>query len=214
MYDLGIRFLYFGGLNILGDIIGRKKSVFEPACGYGRMKRYIHSDCTYSGIDLNRDFIAYGQKKNRDIRLGNVLDHTNYRKVDTVLLCDILHHLKTGDIRKLLSIAVQYAREKVVIIEPTFVTIAAKKNIFSRMIGRIMSRMDSDGINEIDHWMSRDEYDSLFRTLKQANHINDMRIRHHRNHDFVEMCINGCSPSLVHIQPKAEVAKASAAAIL
>lgn len=214
LYDLGIRFLYFDGLKILKDIIGKKKSVFEPACGYGRMTRYIHSDCSYSGIDLNSDFIAYGRKKKRNIEMGNVLDHTKYREADTVLLCDILHHLKTGDIRKLLSIAVQFAREKVVIIEPTFVTIATKKNIFSRLIGKIMATIDSDGINEIDQWMSREEYHNLFNSLKKANHINEMRIRHYRNHDFVEMCVNGCTPAKAHVEAHAEVTRAPIAASL
>jgi hypothetical protein len=165
--------------------------VFEPACGFGRMKRYLHPDCEYSGIDLNTDFIRYGQKKNRDIQVGNVLDKENYRNADVILLCDILHHLKLKDIRQLLSIVVQFAREKIVIIEPTFVTIAAKNNALSHGIGKIMAAMDADGFNEIDRWMSRKEYDHLFLELKEENHISLMKVRQHRNHDFVEMHING-----------------------
>lgn len=190
LYDWGIRFLYFDGLMILKNIIGRNKSVFEPACGFGRMKRYLFPDCTYSGIDLNEKFVRYGQKKNRDITLGDILDPQYYRTADTVLLCDILHHLKPADIRKLLCLAVQYARESVVIIEPTFVRIASGNNFVSRAIGRIMSIVDADGINKIEHWMSRKEYDELFESLKEDNHIDQMSIRHHRNHDFVEMRIH------------------------
>ena len=118
LYDWGIRFLYLDGLRIVKDLIGKNKSVFEPACGFGRMKRYLYPGCEYSGIDLNKDFIEYGQKKNRDILLGNVLEETQYRKADTILLCDILHHLKKHQIRELLHIAVKYAKEKIVIIEP------------------------------------------------------------------------------------------------
>jgi SAM-dependent methyltransferase len=189
LYDWGIRVLYFDGLKILRDIIGRKKSVFEPACGFGRMKKYIHSDCHYSGIDLNERFIKYGRRLKRDISLGNVLDSSRYRKADTILLCDILHHLKVSDIWKLFSIAAQFAIEKVVIVEPTFVKIASKNNFISRAIGKFMSVVDNDGFNQINHWMSRDEYNELFQSLKEAHNISEMRIRNHRNHDFVEMCI-------------------------
>ncbi len=194
MYDWGIRFLYLDGLKILKKIIGPNKTVFEPACGYGRIKKFLYPDCSYSGIDLNQKFIDYGQKKKRDIRLGNALDIDHYSHADTVLLCDILHHLKLPEIQKLLSIAVKFAREKIVIIEPTFVSIAAKKNPISTVIGKIMAMLDADGFNEIDHWMSKKEYNQLFYELKEANHVNEMRIRHYRNHDFVEMCINNGTP--------------------
>lgn len=191
LYDIGIRFLYFDGLKILKDIIGPNKSVFEPACGFGRMKRYLYPDCIYSGIDLNEEFIRYGQKRNLDIQLGNILDSDRYRAADTILLCDILHHLKYKDILELLSIAVRFAKEKIVIIEPTFVKIASQNNWLSRFVGKVMAALDADGLNEIEHWMSRKEYDSLFQTLKDSNHIERMNIRNYRNHDFVEMFING-----------------------
>jgi len=189
VYDFGIRFLYLDGLKIIKKLIGRGKSVFEPACGYGRMINYLYPDCTYSGIDLNETFIKYGQKRKRDVQKGNVLDIAHYREADIILLCDILHHLKLKDIYKLMSNAVQFAREKVVIVEPTFVTIAAKKNIVSRTIGKIMAAIDYDGFNRIDCWFSREEYDRLFESLKKSNDISDMKITQFRNHDFVEMIV-------------------------
>jgi SAM-dependent methyltransferase len=187
--------LYFDGMKILKDIVGRNKSVFEPACGYGRMKRHLYPDCAYSGIDLNRDFIRYGKRKNRDIGVGNVFDVTLYRQADVIMLCDILHHLKVKDIRRLLGIAVRFAREKVVIVEPTFVKIASKNNFFSRVAAKLMASLDADGINDIDHWMSREEYDRLFFSLKEENYIGEMKIRHFRNHDFVEMLVDGSRPA-------------------
>jgi SAM-dependent methyltransferase len=189
LYDWGIRFLYIDGLKILKDIIGRKKSVFEPACGYGRMKKYIHPDCSYSGIDLNETFINYGKKKNRNIKVGNALDSSMYKQADTVLLCDILHHLKMKDMYKLVETASEFAREKVVIIEPIFVTIGSKNNPFSRAVAKMMKVMDSDGFNEIERWLSIDEYNELFHSFRSMNGFKDMTIRNFRNHDFVELVV-------------------------
>jgi SAM-dependent methyltransferase len=189
VYGFAIRFLYLDGMRIVKNLIGKKKSVFEAACGYGRMQKYLDPSCTYSGIDLNEKFIEYGQKRNLDIRLGNVLDSSRYRKSDVILLSDILHHLTIKDIKKLLSIAVQFALEKVVIIEPVFVKIGSKNNFISRSIAKFMVWMDSDGFNEIEKWMSRKEYDALFKSLKESNNIKEMKITHYRNHDFVEMFV-------------------------
>lgn len=189
LYDIGIRFLYLDGLRILKKLVGKGKSVFEPACGYGRVKNYLYPCCTYSGIDLNEKFVKYGQKRNRDIQLGNILEKEHFRSADVVLLCDILHHLKLKDIYRLVSHAVHHAREKVVIVEPTFVAIGAKKNFISRFIGRIMAMMDADGFNQIDCWFSREEYDRLFDSLRESNGIKEMKITQFRNHDFVEMII-------------------------
>ena len=188
LYDLGIQFIYFDGLKILKDIVGRRKSVFEPGCGYGRMKKYLYPDCNYSGVDLNRSFIEYGKKRNRDISVGNALDEQWYRESDTILLCDILHHLN-GQKNDLVSLAVKFAREKVVIIEPLFVDIATKSNAFSLALGKFMAVMDADGLNEIDQWLSKDEYMELFRSMKESHHIKKMKTQNFRNHIFVEMYV-------------------------
>jgi len=189
LYDFGIRFLYFDALKILKDIIGKNKSVFEPACGYGRIKNYLYPDCTYSGIDLNETFINYGKKKNRDIDLGNALDESKFKEADTILLCDILHHLKIKDIYTLVAIAAKFAKEKVVIVEPVFVDIGARNNFLSRFIGNIMKVIDSDGFNDIERWLSKEEYDTLFHSLKDTNNFKEMNVKVFRKHDFVEMFV-------------------------
>ena len=189
IYDFAIRFLYFDGLKIVKKLIGGGKTVFEAGCGYGRMQKYLDPSCVYSGIDLNEKFVEFGRKKNRNIKIGNVLDRKQYRKSDVILLADILHHLTIKDIKKLLTISVHNAREKIVIIEPVFVDIGSKKNVFSRAVAKFMVFMDSDGFNEIEKWMSRDEYNDLFKSLKESNNIKEMKITHYRNHDFVEMFV-------------------------
>jgi SAM-dependent methyltransferase len=177
-------------LKILKPIIGEEKEVFEPACGYGRIKRFISSTCKYSGIDLNERFVNYARRRNRDIRMGNILDSKNYKESDVIILSDILHHLSREDIRTLFSIAVRFAREKIVIVEPEFVTYAAKKNTLSRALGKFMAVMDYDGINEIEKWLSDEEYKSLFYDLKESNNIEKFKIKKFRRHYFVEMFMN------------------------
>lgn len=189
LYDFGIRFLYFDGMKIVKKVIGKGKSVFEAGCGYGRMKKYLDPSCSYYGIDLNEKFVEFGKKRNRNIDIGNILDESLYRESDVILLADILHHLTAGDIRKLISISVRHAREKVVIIEPVFVNIGSKNHFLSRAIAKFMAWLDSDGFNEIEKWMSREEYDELFLSLKASNNIKEMKVTHFRNHDFVEMYV-------------------------
>ena len=188
LYDLGIHFLYLNRLKIVKEIVGHGQSVFEPACGFGRMKKYLYADCAYAGIDLNEKFIRFGRNKNRDIRLGNILEEASYRPADVILLCDILHHLHRPDIHRLARIAGKFAK-RIVIIEPTFVALAAKKNTFSHLLGKLMTRVDADGFNEISHWMSREEYNDLFVSLNAVIPVLTMTIRHHYYHDFVEIVL-------------------------
>jgi SAM-dependent methyltransferase len=188
LYELGIHFLYLNRLKILKEIVGHGKSVFEPACGFGRMKKYIYPDCSYSGIDLNEKFICFGRKKNRAINVGDILEEKNYRPADIILLCDILHHLQMPELHRLFRIAGKFAK-RIVIIEPTFVALAAKKNTFSHLLGKLMTRVDSDGFNEITHWLSREEYQELLASLNAVIPIRNMTIRHHYYHDFVEIVL-------------------------
>lgn len=189
LYDAFIRILYFDGLKILGSMVGKHKRVFEPACGYGRMRRYLDATCEYAGIDRNQKFIRYARKKNLDVAVGDIFDPAHYRRADVVLLADILHHLGNEDIHRLFSISLRYAREKVVIIEPGFVHIGAGKNPFSRLMAKIMSVLDADGINRIGRWLSRKESLQLYGDLARVPAVASHRVTRFRQHDFVEMFI-------------------------
>ncbi len=187
IYELGINILYLDALKILKNIIGHNKSILEPASGYGRNIRYIHPDCSYSGFDLNKSFVNYAKKKGRDICLGNIFDEDNYKSVDIILLCDILHHLKDEEIEDLLLLSTKYAKEKIVIIEPQFVNIASKRNIFSKIFAKVFSIIDYDGINQIENWLSEKEYYELFNRLRKQNRIKEINIKKFRKHFFVQM---------------------------
>lgn len=187
IYETGIRFLYWGGLKKLSSMIGECQTVFEPACGYGRIKKFLPENCVYSGIDLNKAFIRYGQQKGLDVRLADIFDADAYPESDLILLCDILHHLSDEKIRRLLDISLRKGRAKLVIVEPAFVSVASSGNFFSRWLGRIFALADADGINEIENWLSEEEYQKLFDYIRTSPRVRDLSIVKHRFHYFVEV---------------------------
>jgi SAM-dependent methyltransferase len=187
LYSLSIRLLHFDGFKKIRDIIGKEKNVFEPACGFGRLQRYLYDSCSYSGIDLNEIFINFGKKRGLDIRIGNVLEETNYIKSDIIILCDILHHLTKDKIQEVVSIATKFAKEKIVIMEPTFVGLASGKGFFSRLAAKVFARVDFDGINNIEHWFTRQDYQKLFKHLKETNKFAGMKIQISKGYYFVEL---------------------------
>mgnify|MGYP001488660916 FL=1 len=187
LYSLSIRLLHFDGFKKIRDIIGKEKNVFEPACGFGRLQRYLYDSCSYSGIDLNEIFINFGKKRGLDIRIGNVLEETNYIKSDIIILCDILHHLTKDKIQEVVSIATKFAKEKIVIMEPTFVGLASGKGFFSRLAAKVFARVDFDGINNIEHWFTRQDYQKLFEHLKETNKFAGMKIQISKGYYFVEL---------------------------
>lgn len=189
IYEFGIQFLYWGGLKKLKQMFGEEKSIFEPASGYGRIKKYIPESCVYRGIDLNPSFVKYGQKKGLDIKLGDIFDPTLYPASDMVLLCDILHHLSDEKMRELLDLSVKFSREKVVIVEPAFVSIASSSNIFSRLLSRFFSMADADGINDIDRWLSEADYQTLFDHIRSIAGVKELIIEKHRFHYFIQVLL-------------------------
>lgn len=187
LYSMSIMLLHFDGFKKIRGIIGKGKNVFEPACGFGRLQRYLDDSCSYSGIDLNEIFINFGRKRGLDIRIGNVLEEKNYIKSDVIILCDILHHLTEDKIQRLVSIATKFAKEKVIIMEPAFVGLASGKGFFSRFLAKVFAKIDFDGINKIENWFTREDYQKLFKHLKKNNNFTHMRIQLSNQYYFVEL---------------------------
>ncbi|MCH8329572.1 MAG: class I SAM-dependent methyltransferase [Nanoarchaeota archaeon] len=154
------------------------------------MHKYLHPSCSYSGIDLNEKFINFGRKRGLDIRLGDALQESNYVKSDIIILCDILHHLTMDEIKRVVSIATKFAKEKVVIMEPAFVGLASGKGFFSRFLAKIFAKIDFDGINNIENWFTKQDYYKLFKYLKSANNFSDMKIQLFRQYYWVELVSN------------------------
>lgn len=187
LYSMSIRLLHFDGFKKVKEIIGKEKKVFEPACGFGRLQKYLPPCCSYSGIDLNETFINFGRKRGLDIRKGDVIKEKNYIESDIIILCDILHHLTMDKIQKIVSIAKKFAKEKVVIMEPAFVGVASGKGFFSRFLAKVFAKVDYDGINKIENWFTKQNYQSLFKYLKEANNFIDMKVQLFRGYYFVEL---------------------------
>ena len=190
LYSLVIRLLHFNGFNKVKGIVGKGKNVFEPACGFGRLQKYLYSCCSYSGIDLNETFINFGRKRGLKICNGNVLEERSYVKSDIIILCDILHHLTMDEIKKVVSIATKFAKEKIVIMEPAFVGVASGKGFFSSFLTKVFANIDYDGINKIEKWFTRQDYQKLFKYLRDANNFVDMKIQLFRQYYFVELIQN------------------------
>lgn len=187
LYSIAIKLLHFGGFKKVKEVIGKRKKVFEPACGFGRLYKYLDPSCSYAGIDLNEKFINFGKKNGLDIRTGDIFDEKNYVRSDIIILCDILHHLTISDIKKLVLISTKFAKEKIVIMEPAFVGIAAGKGLFSRLSAKIFAKVDFDGINEIENWFTMQNYHNLFNYLKSANNFTDMKIQLFNRYCLVEL---------------------------
>jgi len=189
LYSFSIRLLHFNEFKKIKEIIGKKKNVFEPACGFGRLQKYLHDSCSYSGIDLNEIFINFGIKRGLNIRIGDVLEEKNYIKSDIIILCDILHHLTRDKIHRVVSLAKKFAKEKVVIMEPSFVGLASGKGFFSRLVAKFFAVVDFDGINNIEHWLTRQDYQKLFKHLKETNKFAGMKIQMYKRYYFVELIL-------------------------
>jgi SAM-dependent methyltransferase len=178
LYEAAMTVLQAGSVKKMRKIVGKNTSVFEVACGYGRVKRQLHSSVQYSGIDLNQDFVDYGKKKGIDIKLGDIFDKSKYKKSEIILLCDLVHHLTIKQNKELFKIMEPFAQKKIIIFEPRICTLASKKNIFSRIIAKIFSAVDRDGVNEIDKWLSDKEYRKLFDDMfKESSRIESYTVK-------------------------------------
>ena len=94
------------------------------------------------------------------------------------------------EIKRVVSIATKFAKEKVVIMEPAFVGLASGKGFFSRFLAKIFAKIDFDGINNIENWFTKQDYYKLFKYLKSANNFSDMKIQLFRQYYWVELVSN------------------------
>jgi len=112
---------------IIANIIGKNQLVLDLPCGTGYLARYLHPSNEYFGIDLNHRFLKRVKKDWRRGRISvkkvilqqsNIFNYDDYLNgdIDTIVLCDILHHVIPKHI-ELVETAKKHAR-KVIICEP------------------------------------------------------------------------------------------------
>jgi len=146
------RYEYMSGFAKQGDL------VLEPACGPAILSDFLQSNISYKGFDTNKDFINYALKKNKKVFLGNVLDLKNYRKADLVVICDVLHHLKPEDRKKLITYCYNSATKFFIICEPGK-QIQNKKNTVQKFFDKINEWVENDGTIDFknEYYLTKDK---------------------------------------------------------
>ena len=145
--------------------VGKNQSVFEVAAGFGRLKKYIDQSNKYSGIDLNEKFIKYAQERNIAVSFGDIFDPTQYKNTDVTLVVDVIHHLPSARRAEMFDLIFKHTQCKVIVLEPAFLNFESRHGRLFRPLDKIIMKMDSDGVNKINGFLTREEYVKLFEAL-------------------------------------------------
>lgn len=141
--------------------VGKNGAIFDVAAGFGQMARYIDSSNTYQGIDLNTKYVDFGCRQGRDLKVRDIFDRMAYPNSDVLILVDVIHHLPKERLSELFDLVYAHARRRVVILEPAFLNLGKRYGVFGALIDWVFKKLDDDGINKIEHWMSESEYQEL-----------------------------------------------------
>lgn len=175
VYDLVMRFFADPReKRLIREMVGRDKSVLEPGCGFGRHAAFLDPSCRYRGFDLNARFVEHARRRGRDVVLGDVFDPAQYRGSDVVLLIDILHHLPAERVEEAVALAVGVAREKLIVIEPTFLFFESP--LLDRLLVRFTYAFERDGVSNTHPRYTASDQERLFASI--AERIG--RLREHR----------------------------------
>ena len=142
--------------------VGQNKSVFDVAAGYGRMSRFLDPSNIYYGIDLNNSFVEYGKKQGIHLEAKDIFDCHAYTPCDIFVVVDIIHHLPLNRLSALFDLIFSHAKEKVIIIEPSFTSTATKYGIVGKLLGFIFCFIDDAGANsKVQKWLTNEEWKQL-----------------------------------------------------
>jgi SAM-dependent methyltransferase len=97
LYNLMLNLIHGGFLkkrySLISKIIGKNKKVLEIGCGTSLIYPYLDKSVSYEGWDLNKNFINESKKKGLNVKLKSAFDYNSYKKVDVILIVDVLHHV-------------------------------------------------------------------------------------------------------------------------
>jgi SAM-dependent methyltransferase len=143
---------------------GENNSIFDVGAGYGYASYFLHHSNSYYGIDLNEHFVAYGRKKGINLERKNIFDPIAYKTNDIFLAIDIIHHLTPEKLKQLFDLVFQHAKQKVIVVDPAFISIARKYGLLGKFLGWFFRLLDDDGFTKIEQWLSEAEYKNLFQS--------------------------------------------------
>lgn len=187
-YDFFIRLIYPPHLTErISELVGRNKTIFEPAAGYGRMAQFLHASNKYSGIDLNPIFINFARNTHINVHKGNIFEEKNYPQSDITLLVDVVHHLSPPKLQQLFENIFSHTKEKVIVVEPAFVNMTSRYGLLGKLLDLFLRWLDNDGFNKINRWFTDEEYEQLFASRFQSSKGFDFNFQHETiaNHHIV-----------------------------
>lgn len=163
IYGILIRIIHRGPvLREFKKQVGKKVSVFDIAAGFGNMARCLDSSDTYTGIDLNQTYVAYAQRRGLNVQIGDIFDDKAYKPTDVSILVDVVHHIPEVKLEKLFDNVFKNTRKRVVILEPAFLNLEERHGVAARPLDWVLRKLDGDGVNTIERWLSEEEYTRLF----------------------------------------------------
>jgi SAM-dependent methyltransferase len=140
--------------------------VLDVGCGTCHMAELLPAGMRYTGLDLNRGFVAAARDRGIDARIGDVLDVAAYPEGPTaVVVSDMLHHIVPHESLFLRKLG-RALRSDLVICE----TLTTGSNALQRVAGLLL---DNDGFNDFRarlrfHLWGEFTEESLTELLKQA----------------------------------------------
>lgn len=159
-------------LEAFKQAVGVDVTVLDVAGGFGHMRRAMDSSVIYRGIDINKTFIAYAQKRGTDMRYGDIFYPSAYESSDVVVMSDVLHHIPRDKWPDLLRLTLSSAQQRLVILEPAFLGVSNRNRMFGPLVDWLFKKLDNDGTGEVETWYTKDEYVAMLEGglgLKEAD---------------------------------------------
>ncbi|ODS36982.1 MAG: hypothetical protein A7315_13725 [Candidatus Altiarchaeales archaeon WOR_SM1_79] len=117
IYNLIVKILHGNALDerykIIAREIGINKKVMDVGCGTGNLAKFLNKKCSYSGIDLNENFVAYAKNNGFNVKVGDLTDEKNYSQCDVAVICDVLHHIIPDD-KKIVEICKNKSKRTII----------------------------------------------------------------------------------------------------
>ena len=150
LYELTLKFLHGENLRKRYEYIVKNieenSNVLDVGCGTGFLGKLIFKKCNYIGIDLNEKFLNFASARGLKVFKCNVFNFKKHSKnIDTIVACDILHHIYPK--HKILLEEIGKNAKKVIVCEPYACEEKDKTHFSEKFIVVLDAVLDADGIN-------------------------------------------------------------------